>query len=45
MVDDVTNESHKTIAHLNQDDITTKNGNHEQHFWMFQSNSGAYGDT
>ena len=26
-----------------QDDITSKNENDERHFWMLQSNSGAYG--
>ena len=39
-------QSHKSIAqkdHAKQDDITSKNGNDEQCFWMLQSNSGAYG--
>ena len=41
-----TNQSHKQIAqndHTRQDDIMSKNGNDEWHFWMLQSNSGAYG--
>ena len=41
-----TSQSHKQIAQTNctkQDDVTSKNGNDEQHFWMLQSNSGAYG--
>ena len=41
-----TNKSHKRITQNNcgrQDDITSKNGNDEQCFWMLQSNSGAYG--
>ena len=43
---DRTNQLHKQIAqndHAKQDDITSRNGNDEQHFWMLQSNSGAYG--
>ena len=41
-----TSPLHKQIAQMNrtkQDDITSRNGNDEQHFWMLQSNSGAYG--
>ena len=41
-----TSQSHKQIAQTNrtkQDDVTSKNGNHKQHFRMLQSNSGAYG--
>ena len=41
-----TNESHKQITqnnHVRQDDVTSRNGNDEQCFWMLQSNSGAYG--
>ena len=41
-----TSQLHKRITQTNrtkQDDITSKNGNDEQHFWMLQSNSGAYG--
>ena len=41
-----TSQSHKRIAQMNrtkQDDITSKNGNDEQCFWMLQSNSGVYG--
>ena len=41
-----TSQSHKQIAQTNctkQDDIMSKNGNDERHFWMLQSNSGAYG--
>ena len=41
-------QSHKSITQLNHtglDDITTKNGNLGQCFWMLQSNSGAYGYT
>ena len=41
-----TSQSHKRIAqtnHTKQDDVTSKNGNDEQHFRMLQSNSGAYG--
>ena len=41
-----TSQSHKQIAQMNctkQDDVTSKNGNDEQCFWMLQSNSGAYG--
>ena len=41
-----TNESHKQITqndHGRHDDVMYKNGNDEQHFWMLQSNSGAYG--
>ena len=67
--DDVTWESHKSIAQINctneswkeatvydkkhitnaqndhakQDDVMSRNGNDEQHFWMLQSSSGAYG--
>ena len=44
--DDVTLESHKTIAQTNctkQDDVTSKNGNDEQCFQMLQINSGPYG--
>ena len=40
-----TNQSYKSITQTNctkQDDIMSKNGNDEQHFWMLQSNSGAY---
>ena len=43
-----TKQSHQSIVQINHtrwDDIMTKNGNHQQCFWMFQSNSGAYGDT
>ena len=39
-------QSHKQITQMNrtkQDDVTSKNGNDERHFWMLQSNSGAYG--
>ena len=41
-----TSQSHKRITqtnHTKQDDVTSKNGNDEQHFWMLQSNSGVYG--
>ena len=41
-----TSQLHKRIAQTNrtkQDDITSKNGNDERHFWMLQSNSGVYG--
>ena len=41
-----TNKSHKRIAQNDcgrQDDITSKNGNDEQCFWMLQSNSDSYG--
>ena len=41
-----TSQSHKSIAQTNgtkQDDLTSKNGNDNQHFRMVQSNSGAYG--
>ena len=41
-----TSQSHKSIAQMNctkQDDVTSKNGNDKQCFWMLQSNSGAYG--
>ena len=41
-----TKRSHKLIAQINrtrQDDIMANNGNLEHHFWMLQSNSGAYG--
>ena len=41
-----TSQSHKRITQMNhtkQDDVTSKNGHDEQHFWMLQSNSGAYG--
>ena len=41
-----TSQLHKQIAQTNrtkQDDVTSKNGNDEQHFRMLQSNSGVYG--
>ena len=41
-----TNQLHKQIAqndHAKQDDVTSRNGNDEQCFWMLQSNSGVYG--
>ena len=41
-----TNQSHKRITQndcAKQDDVTSRNGNDEQHFRMLQSNSGAYG--
>ena len=41
-----TKRLHKSIAQMNhtrQDDVTFNNGNDEQHFWMLQNNSGAYG--
>ena len=41
-----TRQLHKSIAqtnHTKPDDITSKNGNDEQHFQMLQSNSGACG--
>ena len=41
-----TSQSHKRIAQMNrtkQDDVTSRNGNDEQRFWMLQSNSGVYG--
>ena len=40
-----TSQSHKQISQTNctkQDDVTSKNGNDEQRFWMLQSNSDAY---
>ena len=43
---DRTNQSHKQIIqndHARQDDVTSKNGNDEQHFQILQSNSGVYG--
>ena len=36
-------ESNAQMNHTKQDDVTSKNGNDEQHFRMLQSNSGAYG--
>ena len=41
-----TKQSHKSITqidHTRQDDITSKNRNVEQCFWMLQSNSRMYG--
>ena len=40
-----TSQSHKSITQMNrtkQDDVTSKNGNDKQCFWMLQSKSGAY---
>ena len=48
MVDDVTNESGKTITQINctrWDDVMTKNGKSQTTLLGVPSNSGAYGDT
>ena len=41
-----TSQSHKQITqtnHTKQGDVTSKNGDDKERFWMLQSNSGAYG--
>ena len=41
-----TKQSHKLISQIDctrRDDVTAKNGNLKQCFWMLLSNSGAYG--